>query len=404
MARPPVRPVRQQKILRQGWAVYSVQDQIFEIPERYELLGCIGKGAFGTVVSARSREGRVAIKKISIREDNILEVKRLVREVCLLRHFDHENIIGLKDILEPSYEGKFEEIYIVSDLMDTDLHQIIRSSQPLSGEHIQFFLYQLLRGLKPIHCARVLHRDLKPSNVVINSNCDLKICDFGLAREQDLENDMTDYVATRWYRAPELLMQWREYSGAVDVWSVGCIFAELLLRKPLFPGKNYLDQLHLIMDVVGTPSSRDIEGIGSEKARNYLRQLQPKRERRNFCKIFPAASDNAIDLLERMLQFNPFSRVTVLEALEHPYFAQMHDPADEPGAQVFTFDMDLADENLTVMDLKEVLFQQMLAFHPEYRTLRWNLGSTCTGDGVGDDRVAHSAPRMDPHCPTAAVA
>eukprot|EP00906_Rhabdomonas_costata_P001630 RCo002663 len=160
MARPPVRPVRQQKILRQGWAVYSVQDQIFEIPERYELLGCIGKGAFGTVVSARSREGRVAIKKISIREDNILEVKRLVREVCLLRHFDHENIIGLKDILEPSYEGKFEEIYIVSDLMDTDLHQIIRSSQPLSGEHIQFFLYQLLRGLKPIHCARVLHRDL----------------------------------------------------------------------------------------------------------------------------------------------------------------------------------------------------------------------------------------------------
>jgi serine/threonine protein kinase len=300
-----------------------------------------------------------------------LEVKRLVREVSLLRHFNHENIIGLRDIIEPSNENLFEEIYIVSELMDTDLHQIIRSPQHLSEEHIQFFLYQLLRGLKPIHSARVLHRDLKPSNIIVNSNCDLKICDFGLAREIDSENEMTDYVATRWYRAPELLMQWKEYSSAVDVWSVGCIFAELFLRKPLFPGKNYLDQLHLIMDVVGTPSAEEIEGIGSEKARIYIRQV-PKRERRNLKKICPNASDDGLDLLSKMLQFSPAQRISVADALEHCYFAPMHDPEDEPESPEFHFAMvDLSNPTLTVMDLKEMLFKQMLTYHPECERFEW---------------------------------
>jgi serine/threonine protein kinase len=313
----------------------------------------------------------VAIKRISIREDNILEVKRLVREVCLLRHFNHENIIGLRDIIEPCEQGSYQEVYIVSDLMDTDLHQIIRSPQSLTEEHIQFFLYQLLRGLKPIHSARVLHRDLKPSNIVVNSNCDLKICDFGLAREIDDENDMTDYVATRWYRAPELLMQWREYSAAVDVWSIGCIFAELLQRRPIFPGKNYLDQLNLIIAIVGTPNMKDIETIGSERARAYIRQLVPKRERKCFKKMFPNASSDALDLLEKMLQFNPMNRITVIQALNHRYFAQMHDPDDEPDAPEFKFKLDMNDPSLTVMDLKDVLFKQMLAFHPEYSSWQW---------------------------------
>lgn len=134
-----------------------------------------------------------------------------------------------------SYED-FEDVYIVSELMDTDLHQIISSGQNLSDDHCQYFMYQILRGLKYIHSAQVLHRDLKPSNILVNENCDLKICDFGLARITDIE--MTGYVSTRYYRAPEIMLTWQHYDKAVDIWSVGCIFAEMLIGQPLFPGKD----------------------------------------------------------------------------------------------------------------------------------------------------------------------
>lgn len=120
---------------------------------------------------------------------------------------------------------------------------------------VQYFLYQLLRGLKYIHSAHVLHRDLKPSNLLLNANCDLKICDFGLARTTSETDFMTEYVVTRWYRAPELLLNCSEYTAAIDVWSVGCIFMELLNREPLFPGRDYVQQLRLITEVRLTTSS-----------------------------------------------------------------------------------------------------------------------------------------------------
>ena len=169
-------------------------------------------------------------------------------------------IIAIKDIMVPPNVASFNDVYIVYELMDTDLHQIIRSSRPLSDDHIQYFVYQLLRGLKYIHSANVLHRDLKPSNLLLNANCDLKICDFGLARTGGGERgEYTEYVVTRWYRAPELLLTCSEYTAAIDVWSVGCILAELLGRKPLFPGKDYVNQLHLITKLLGTPSEEDLE-------------------------------------------------------------------------------------------------------------------------------------------------
>jgi len=164
-------------------------------------------------------------------------------------------------------------MYILYELMDTDLHQIIRSSQPLSDEHGQFFIYQLLRGLKYIHSANVLHRDLKPSNILLNANCDLRICDFGLARTSSEKEYMTEYVVTRWYRAPELLLSCAEYTAAIDIWSCGCIFAELLGRKPLFPGRDYVHQLNLITRVLGTPSDEDLAFVDSEKAKGYLKAM-----------------------------------------------------------------------------------------------------------------------------------
>eukprot|EP00061_Rhincodon_typus_P001087 g13678.t1 len=157
--------------------------------------------------------------------------------------------------------------------MESDLHQIIHSSQPLSLEHARYFLYQLLRGLKYVHSANVVHRDLKPSNLLVNENCELKIGDFGMARGLGTgpgqpEPFLTEYVATRWYRAPELMLSLDGYSSAIDLWSAGCILAEMLGRRQIFPGKNYLDQLQLILTVLGTPPERLVASVGSERVRS----------------------------------------------------------------------------------------------------------------------------------------
>lgn len=175
----------------------------------------------------------------------------------LLRYFNHENIISILDIQKPRNYETFTEVYLIQvlqlrarpialadqikELMETDMHRVIRT-QELSDDHCQYFIYQTLRALKAMHSANVLHRDLKPSNLLLNANCDLKVCDFGLARSaastEDNSGFMTEYVATRWYRAPEIMLTFKEYTKAIDVWSVGCILAEMLSGKPLFPGKD----------------------------------------------------------------------------------------------------------------------------------------------------------------------
>ncbi len=167
---------------------------------------------------------------------------RTLREMKLLRYFNkHENIISILDIQKPRNYDSFTEVYLIQELMETDMHRVIRT-QELSDDHCQYFIYQTLRALKAMHSANVLHRDLKPSNLLLNANCDLKVCDFGLARSAASTDDnsgfMTEYVATRWYRAPEIMLTFKEYTKAIDVWSVGCILAEMLNSKPLFPGKD----------------------------------------------------------------------------------------------------------------------------------------------------------------------
>lgn len=204
--------------------------------------------------------------------------------------------------------------------------------QRLSNDHICYFLYQILRGLKYIHSANVLHRDLKPSNLLLNTTCDLKICDFGLARVADPEHDhtgfLTEYVATRWYRAPEIMLNSKGYTKSIDIWSVGCILAEMLSNRPIFPGKHYLDQLNHILGVLGSPSQEDLDCIVNEKARSYLQSL-PFKPKVPWNRLFPQADPKALDLLGKMLTFNPYSRISVEEALAHPYLEQYYDPADE---------------------------------------------------------------------------
>lgn len=155
--------------------------------------------------------------------------------------------------------------------METDLHRVIYSRQDLSEDHIQYFIWQILKGLLYMHSANIIHRDLKPSNLLLvqinlfqNKACDLKICDLGLARGyEDEEEQKTEYVVTRWYRAPEVILNASQYSKAIDIWSVGCILAELLGRTPLFPGEDFLDQVQRIISVLGTPNFEDMKYIGN---------------------------------------------------------------------------------------------------------------------------------------------
>ncbi|XAR59803.1 Mitogen-activated protein kinase [Bertholletia excelsa] len=345
---------------------YNIFGHLFEITAKYRPpILPIGRGAYGIVCSVLSSETNemVAMKKIANAFDNYMDAKRTLREIKLLRHLDHENVIGLRDVVPPPLRREFSDVYIALELMDTDLHQIIQSNQSLSEEHCQYFLYQILRGLKYIHSANIIHRDLKPSNLLLNANCDLKICDFGLARPSSENEFMTEYVVTRWYRAPELLLNSSEYTAAIDVWSVGCIYMELMNRRPLFPGRDHVNQLGLLTELLGTPTELDLGFVRNEDARRYICQL-PIRPRQQLSTMFPHIHPLAIDLVDKMLTFDPTKRITVEEALAHPYLARLHDLADEPDClEPFSFDFEQA---LGEEQIKEMIYQEALAFNPGY--------------------------------------
>ena len=338
----------------------------FEVDEHYTPMKPIGKGAYGIVVSAKhsERSDRVAIKKVAAPFSNAVDARRTLREMKLLRHFRHENLISLLDIMRPESYSAFTDLYLVYELMDTDLNQIIKSPQELTDDHVQYFVYQALRGLKYIHSAHVLHRDLKPSNLLLNANCDLKICDFGLARKDSELGFKTEYVVTRWYRAPELLVSQEVYSPAIDVWSIGCILGELLGRKPLFPGRDYIKQLDLILQVLGIPSDSDLAFIRSGQVKSYIKNRDFKPGS-NIDKLFPSANPLAVDLLRKMLVFNPERRVTVKEALEHPYMATLHDERYEPITRE-PIESDFEDDEPPDLEhMKEQVWKEMLRFHGE---------------------------------------
>ena len=249
----------------------------FNVSDQYDIQDVVGEGAYGVVCSALHKPSgqKVAIKKITP-FDHSMFCLRTLREMKLLRYFNHENIISILDIQKPRNYESFNEVYLIQELMETDMHRVIRT-QDLSDDHCQYFIYQTLRALKAMHSANVLHRDLKPSNLLLNANCDLKVCDFGLARSaassEDNSGFMTEYVATRWYRAPEIMLTFKEYTKAIDVWSVGCILAELLGGKPFFKGRDYVDQLNQILHYLGTPNEETLSRIGSPRAQDYVRNL-----------------------------------------------------------------------------------------------------------------------------------
>ncbi|XP_042001987.1 mitogen-activated protein kinase homolog MMK2-like [Salvia splendens] len=344
---------------------YNVYGNLFELSRKYVPFRPVGRGAYGIVCAAINSETReeVAIKKIGNAFDNRIDAKRTLREIKLLRHMNHDNVIAIKDIIRPPQKESFNDVYIVYELMDTDLHHIIQSNQTLTLDHCRYFLYQILRGLKYVHSANVLHRDLKPSNLLLNANCDLKIGDFGLARTTSETDFMTEYVVTRWYRAPELLLNCSEYTAAIDIWSVGCIFGETMTRKPLFPGKDYVHQLRLITELIGSPDDASLGFLRSDNARRYVRQL-PQYVKQQFSTRFPNNTASALDLLEKMLVFDPSKRITADEALCHPYLAPLHDINEEPVCpHPFVFDFELP--SYTEENIKELIWRESVKFNPD---------------------------------------
>ena len=370
---------------------FTVSGINFKIDERYEFNKQIGIGSYSIVCSCydKKESRNVAIKKISNAFDDINDARRIFREMKLLRYFNHDNIIPLLDIQKPDNKTGYNDVYIITELMETDLHRVIYSRQELSDEHIQYFIYQILRGVLFLHSAGVVHRDLRPANILANKNCDLKICDLGMDHGifkdddnsvqklidnpnlnielssdmiyDDSKKDLTEKIIARWYRAPECILSPNTYTKAVDIWSIGCIFAELLGRQPLFPGDNFLDQIQKIISVLGSPSESDLEFINKNNIKDFVNRLA-KRTSQSFSIMFRNANPVAVDLLEKMLTFSPKKRYTVEQCIAHPYFEGLHDPDQEPTANT-QFDYSFDEGELTKEKMQIMIYEQSLKYH-----------------------------------------
>lgn len=427
-----------------------------ELEGRFKVIRYLGKGSYGTVFVAEelATGKQVAIKKIPKCFDNLTNAKRLLREIKILRMLSHHNVIGYRGLLSPSVPATFNSLLIVFEFVDTDLAKLLASDQPITNQHVQYFLYQLLCGIHYIHTANVIHRDLKPANVLINADCSLKICDFGLSRStlgpnataaqkkaaedeiaeaarkqsealanapklvqtrqvsaervsslaqpQKLARELTKHVVTRWYRAPEVILLSDRYTTAIDMWSIGCIFSELLSmqtrtsRRALFPGRtcfpfsadnnplaytDQLDQLNVIFDVIGTPTKEEIEKIDNDRARSYLRSL-PLKPKIDLPRRFAGADAQAVDLLQKLLFFDPSKRYTAKQALEHPYLAEFRQPEDEGVYQGGSVDFAFEDQPITKDQIKALIVEQILIDNPQSKLADFFPNGTTVGSAA----------------------
>ena len=304
----------------------------------------------------------VAIKKLKSTSD-IIDLKRVLREIIIMKYCEHENIVPLYDVIvhlnkDPTLK-KIADVYLVMEKMDSDLQKIIISKQELSDEHYQFILYQILRAIYFLHSANIIHRDFKPSNVLINEDCSVKLCDFGMSRGvQEKDMQLTEYVVTRYYRAPEVMLSSHHYSKKIDVWSIGCTFAELLSKKFLFPGENYIAQIKLIIDVLGSPKPEDLDFITNSSAKSFVLQFKNVKPK-NFEDILKYDNKEAIDLVKHMLVFNPDKRYSIEEALNHHYLKSIREGIDDPKFDGkinldFDYDKNVSLNQLMMLLLKEV--------------------------------------------------
>ncbi|VDM37105.1 unnamed protein product [Toxocara canis] len=315
-------------------------DVVFKLDKTpYEAIENIGTGAYGVVCKAydRCHERCVAIKKIPRAFSAATLLKRSLREIRILRDLRHENIVSVLDVFaaDGTQVSKFNTVSL-------------------------YFQY--------LHSVGIVHRDLKPSNVLVNGDCLIKIGDFGMARlvEQCVHttgNFMTQYVSTRWYRAPELLFSLIDYNTKVDIWSAGCIFAEMILRRQLFPGKDAISQVKMIVYYLGTPEKEVLERINSDLVFRWIESCGLKKPLA-WSSILPKANPKAVDLIAKLMEVAPWKRISAEEALAHPYLDTYHDPKIEPNcSEKVYFDAE-AIEKLPVNVLKDALIAETKYFDP----------------------------------------
>ncbi|ETI49956.1 CMGC/CDK protein kinase [Phytophthora nicotianae CJ01A1] len=288
--------------------------------ERYQKLEKIGEGTYGVVYKAKDRvTGEViALKKIRLEAEDEGIPSTAIREISLLKELQHCNIVRLYNIVHTE-----RKLTLVFEYLDQDLKKYLDVCEKgLEKPILKSFLYQLLRGIAYCHQHRVLHRDLKPQNLLINREGELKLGDFGLARAFGIPvRSYTHEVVTLWYRAPDVLMGSRKYSTPVDIWSVGCIFAEMANGGPLFAGTSEADQLDRIFRLLGTPTAEIYPAIVDLP--DYRRDFPVYPAPENLAHLVPTLDADGVDLLEQMLQYDPAKRITAADAMVHPYFSDL---------------------------------------------------------------------------------
>ncbi|XP_060710264.1 mitogen-activated protein kinase 8 isoform X1 [Hemiscyllium ocellatum] len=351
---------------------YSVEvgDSTFTVLKRYQNLKPIGSGAQGIVCAAYDAvlDRNVAIKKLSRPFQNQTHAKRAYRELVLMKCVNHKNIIGLLNVFTPQKSlEEFQDVYIVMELMDANLCQVIQME--LDHERMSYLLYQMLCGIKHLHSAGIIHRDLKPSNIVVKADCTLKILDFGLARTAGTSFLMTPYVVTRYYRAPEVILG-MGYKENVDIWSVGCIMGEMIRGGVLFPGTDHIDQWNKVIEQLGTPASEFMKKL-QPTVRTYV-ENRPKYTGYSFEKLFPDVlfpadsehnklkASQARDLLCKMLVIDASKRISVDDALQHPYINVWYDPAEVEAPPPKIYDKQLDERDHTIDEWKELIYKEVL--------------------------------------------
>ncbi|CAF0754924.1 unnamed protein product [Rotaria sordida] len=368
-----------------GWYTVYCGHGRFTLPVRYQDLVLIGQGAYGIVVRATdTTTGKyVAIKKILRPFETDIHAKRTYRELKLLMYLNHPDaqVVQLYNVFTPEQNvNEFRTIYLVLNFVGHDLNKLLLQRVPLTETLIQLIICSLLRGLKFIHSAGILHRDLKPTNIGIDRNSNVTILDFGLASVASI-CPATTYVCTRWWRAPEIYLNEKKYNEKIDIWSVGCIMAELILHKPLFPGQTKFDQLNKIFDIIGTPDLATLSEICTSgyfmrkilETSTYMSQMEP-RPKTNFNELFgyqidpstgrtiSGVSPEGVDLLDQLLSFDPRQRPTAEQALSHPFLEFYHDPDDEPTIEPMINEHQNAE--YTKEQWKAIVWQMVEEFIP----------------------------------------
>lgn len=288
--------------------------------QKYEKLEKIGEGTYGTVFKAKNRETQeiVALKRVRLDDDDEGVPSSALREICLLKELKHKNIVRLHDVLHSD-----KKLTLVFEHCDQDLKKYFDSlNGEIDPDIVKSFMYQLLRGLEFCHSRNVLHRDLKPQNLLINKSGELKLADFGLARAFGIPvRCYSAEVVTLWYRPPDVLFGAKLYNTSIDMWSAGCIFAELAnAGRPLFPGSDVDDQLKRIFKLLGTPTEETWPGMTSLPDYKTFPLYQPTMTLQQVC---PKLSSKGRDLLQRLLICNPALRMSAEDAMTHSYFADL---------------------------------------------------------------------------------